>query len=63
MVQSGLYSSGTDPVLDRAVALFPQLDGFLAQIEEGGVADSFLKLRQILASGEAGHPTSAKYPS
>lgn len=49
MVQSGLYSAGSDPLLDRAVALWPRLDGFLAEGTTGGIAESFLRLRTILA--------------
>ena len=49
MIQSGLYVAGTDPVLDRAVALWPKLDAFIAEKEEAGIADSFLRLRMILS--------------
>lgn len=54
MIQSGLYVQGSDPGLDRAVRLWPALDGFLAQAEDGDVSDSFDRLRAILADAAAG---------
>ncbi len=48
MVQAGLYQAGTDAEVDRAVALFPRLDAFLAEPAEGGVAGSFARLEAIL---------------
>lgn len=48
MVQSGLYSAGSNPLIDRAVALWPALDAFLAEAETGTIADSFHRLRQCL---------------
>jgi len=49
MVQSGLYTSGSDPLTDRAIRLFPALDSFLAEaapVEAPGHA--FARLAQIL---------------
>lgn len=48
MVQSGLYTSGGNPQLDRAVSLWPKLDGFLAEKEPGTTEDSFNRLRELL---------------
>lgn len=50
LVRSGLYSPGSDPVLDRAVALWPKIDAFLGETTEETIPESFLKLRSCLAS-------------
>lgn len=47
MVQAGLYAQGSDPLVDRAIRLWPRLDGFMAG-ESVGVAESFEKLRRVL---------------
>ncbi len=50
MIQAGLYQPGGDAVLDRAVALWPRLDGFLAEPAPGPRSeDSFARLREILS--------------
>lgn len=50
MIQAGLYAAGTDPVIDRAIRLWPALDGFLAETAPaGGLAESFARLRALLA--------------
>ncbi len=49
MVQAGLYVQGTDPVVDRAIRLWPHLDGFLAEdAPAGGPEASFSRLRACL---------------
>jgi flagellum-specific ATP synthase len=49
MIQAGLYAKGSDPLVDRAVKLWPALDGFLAQdAPEGGRAAAFRTLRKFL---------------
>jgi flagellum-specific ATP synthase len=49
MVQAGLYSSGSDPMIDRAIKLFPILDAFLAEpAPVGGPEASFDRLRACL---------------
>jgi flagellum-specific ATP synthase len=48
MVQAGLYQTGADAEIDRAVALFPQLDAFLAEPADSGIAGSFARLAAIL---------------
>lgn len=51
MIQAGLYATGTDPVLDRAIRLWPGLDAFLAEAAPAtGVDGSFERLRACLAS-------------
>ncbi len=50
MVQAGLYAQGTDPVVDRAIRLWPLLDGFLAEdAPAGGPEASFARLKACLA--------------
>lgn len=49
MIQAGLYAEGSDPLIDRAVKLWPALDSFLAEdAPAGGPAASFDRLRMVL---------------
>lgn len=49
MIQAGLYAKGSDPVVDRAIGLWPDLDGFLAEsAPQTGIAGSFARLDAIL---------------
>ncbi len=48
MVQAGLYERGSDPLVDRAIALWPALDGFIAEDAPGGIRQAFAKLAQCL---------------
>ena len=49
MVQAGLYVQGTDPAVDRAIRLWPMLDGFLAEdAPAGGPEASFERLKICL---------------
>lgn len=48
MIQAGLYSTGSDPELDRAIRLWPLLDGFLAEVEPGSSHDSYQRLAAAL---------------
>lgn len=51
MVQSGLYAAGSDPLTDRAIEVFPALDGFLAEAAPaGGIAASFARLGEVLGA-------------
>lgn len=47
MVQAGLYAPGADPLADRAIAVFDQLDAFLAE-NSPGAARAFERLALIL---------------
>ena len=50
MIQAGLYVAGSDPLIDRALQLWPGLDGFLAEAAPGGGnMASFDRLRQLLS--------------
>jgi len=44
MVQAGLYSKGSDPLVDDAVQCFPALDKFFSEVEPGTAEDSFAAL-------------------
>lgn len=49
MIQAGLYAKGSDPVVDRAIRLWPALDAFLAEMApETGVEGSFARLQACL---------------
>ncbi len=53
LVRSGLYQSGTNPELDRAVAVFEPMERFLATRTTAPISESFAKLRTCLnASSE-----------
>ncbi|MDB6176668.1 FliI/YscN family ATPase [Paracoccus sp. Z330] len=47
MIRAGLYSAGSDPKLDEAVALFPQLDHFVT-CPSSGIAQGFTLLETAL---------------
>jgi len=50
MIQAGLYAQGSDPLIDRAIKVWPQLDGFLAEsAPASGVVGSFERLKTSLA--------------
>ena len=53
MIQAGLYTAGTDPLVDAAVRAWPALDGFLAEAAPEGPAQSFARLADCLATAEA----------
>jgi flagellum-specific ATP synthase len=49
MIQAGLYAAGSDPLVDRAIRLWPELDGYLAETApSGGPEASFARLRDCL---------------
>ncbi|AZL59460.1 FliI/YscN family ATPase [Tabrizicola piscis] len=49
MIQAGLYTAGSDPMIDRAIRLWPGLDMFLAEPAPAtGVDGSFERLRACL---------------
>lgn len=48
IIQSGLYAPGSDPLTDRAVRIWPELDAFCTRRGETSVKDSFQRLNLIL---------------
>ncbi|MEM9139242.1 MAG: flagellum-specific ATP synthase FliI [Pseudomonadota bacterium] len=60
MIQAGLYAPGADPVLDDAVRLWPDLDGFVGSITRGqSSTENFARLAEILAQSEDGAASGA----
>jgi flagellum-specific ATP synthase len=51
MIQSGLYTAGSDKAIDAAIASYPALDQFLTLQDKRGVLAHFAKLRQALSGG------------
>lgn len=50
MIQSGLYTSGSDANIDKAINSYPSLDAFLTIKDKRGSIAHFAKLRQAIAS-------------
>lgn len=53
MIRAGLYSEGSDPVLDIAVRAYPDLDAYVAMTERISAAQSFKRLEVILRKAGA----------
>ncbi|WP_343080509.1 FliI/YscN family ATPase [Ostreiculturibacter nitratireducens] len=58
MIRAGLYVSGSDSLVDRAIRVWPDLDAFLAEDAPEGVAASFSRLAAIVAA--AADPAGAR---
>ncbi|MFV0360858.1 FliI/YscN family ATPase [Tropicimonas sp.] len=50
MIQSGLYSSGSDPEIDAALKAWPALDRFLAEPSPDGPETAFRRLAECLST-------------
>ncbi len=50
IVQAGLYTAGSDPMLDAAIAAAPALDAFQSIKDARGTLAHFAKLRQAIAT-------------
>lgn len=50
MIQAGLYSAGSDPTIDAAIACAPALDEFLTIKDKRGSLAHFAKLRQAMST-------------
>lgn len=50
MIQAGLYVAGSDPLIDAAIRVWLDLDGFLSEDEPGDTEASFRHLAECLAS-------------
>ncbi len=62
MIQSGLYSSGSDQSIDKAIACMPDLENLFATKDQRGTMAHFAKLRQAL-SGSSGQMATDEYPA
>lgn len=62
MIRAGLYSEGSDPILDQAVRIWPGLDEFFASHDHEGIQSSFdrlgLLLRRSMGSNQLGGANS-----
>lgn len=54
MISAGLYTHGSDPEIDHAIRLWPEIETFLAKSEPQSVANSFAQLNLILRRASAG---------
>ncbi|MEM1333809.1 MAG: FliI/YscN family ATPase [Actinomycetota bacterium] len=54
LIEIGAYVPGANPIVDRAVALRPAIDGFLRQVVEdrSDAAETAVRLRALLQAGE-----------
>ncbi len=48
MIQAGLYAGGSDPLIDRAIKVWPALDAFVAEDAPEGIDSSFARLAAAL---------------
>lgn len=48
MIQAGLYTAGSDPLVDASIKAWPELDAFLAEDEPLSAQESFRRLAAIL---------------
>ena len=48
LIQAGLYVSGSDAELDKAISVYPKLDAFIGQIGEPNIDMNFQSLNNIL---------------
>lgn len=63
MIRAGLYAEGSDPVLDQAMRVWPELDGFFALGDPAGIDNSFARLGLILRrAGSAGDRRQVSRP-
>jgi len=51
MIRAGLYATGADPQIDRAIRTWPDLDAFIGEADLAGVEHSFDRLRLLLRRG------------
>ncbi|MCC1491213.1 FliI/YscN family ATPase [Cognatishimia sp. F0-27] len=56
MIRAGLYRNGEDPVLDQAVAAWPELDSFIAEPSPAGPEASFSRLHVMLRRSQSRRP-------
>lgn len=54
MIKAGLYAEGADPLLDQAVRIHDDLDGFFGKPDPEGIQNSFARLSLILRRANAG---------
>ena len=47
MIQAGLYATGSDPLVDRAIRVWPRLMRFWPKMRAAGIAGSFRRLARL----------------
>jgi len=62
MIRAGLYAEGSDPELDQAIRVYPELDAFLAESEAVSIQNSYDKLSLILRRAGAAKPQRGVHP-
>ncbi|MFN9357450.1 MAG: flagellum-specific ATP synthase FliI, partial [Alphaproteobacteria bacterium] len=52
LIRLGAYKAGSDPEVDRAIKLYPQLEAFMSQqkAERGDLATGYQRMAEILSS-------------
>jgi flagellum-specific ATP synthase len=60
MVRAGLYTEGSDPTLDQAIRIWPELDAFLAEREPANASNSFARLGLLLRRAGQGERSIAR---
>lgn len=60
MIRAGLYAEGSDPEVDRAIRIWPELDRFLAETEDRDSHNSFARLKLLLRRAGAAVPDHAQ---
>ena len=48
MIRAGLYSAGSDPVLDVAINAWPELDAYMGDGKSASIMNAFQKLTLLL---------------
>ncbi|KPA20326.1 MAG: FliI/YscN family ATPase [Shimia sp.] len=48
MIRAGLYSEGSDPILDVAIKAWPELDTFMSGMDSPSIQDAFNRLNLVL---------------
>lgn len=60
MITAGLYASGSDPEIDQAMALWPELDAFASRPQDVAIEDAFAQLDAVLRRAQPLRPATQK---
>lgn len=60
MIKAGLYSEGSDALLDQAVKVWPELDAYFARVEPEGAKASFDRLNLIVRRAGIGRDRAGR---
>ena len=56
MITAGLYAQGSDPEIDMAIQLWPEIEEHLAKVDEQGIENSFDRLSLIMRRAQIKKP-------